>query len=413
MLNDYEIKVEIEKIKLWSCWLCERVCKLESLDNVVKPPIEEEEEQTQEEDYEPPWERGHYLKNPYSIVYGDKVVIAGEDGIFYLDGEYSPERDNYVKHLETNPSIKMIKREYTSLAYGNGIYVLSFYRYAIYHSHDGVKWDYEEVNVNRSYPNIFLIKFCYDKFIALCRWEEGPSLPIWSYDGRSWELCEFENPDIFTNEQYDSIASNDRMIVITGTGEYRVIYTEDGINWKAVKDVGFPSPPGQTSFVTYGNGKFVAGIGGCLLCCEHPSNWEEIENYTCLTCLTFTGNRFIAWIGLTNTTKAFKSSIDGRTWKEEKSDLVYHDDMVNFKYIIDNVAFADCYDLEGQTYMHSLIGIYSNGKWYIQHPLSRGDTRGVIHVGDIYYVLYYNATVMLHINDFDITSEDLLWIWDE
>lgn len=346
MLNNYEIRLEVEKLKLLICSITSRIDRLEELAH-RKP-----------------------MRDMWGIGYGDKYIATDNKHFYYSDdGIY------WSRSPQEYPDIS-----FTYFAYGNGTYLVATRSNKIYYSHDGINWDTTEISIESKTttstynPDVRVIKFCGDKFIAVSGSSAStPKLPIYSTDGVNWSECKFEDYDIFTNEFYNNIAYNNKYIVATGSGTYKVVYTEDGINWRVVKDVGSSG----WSFVAYGNGKFVASWydGGDIWYAERPDSWTKTEEKNnVVDRLVFIGNRFLAYVAQTSTNWIFKSSLDGNIWKEEPftGDAQDVTTARRFSYIVDNLAAGSNY-----------IAKY-NGNWDVKN--SDENLHRLEYIGGKYYM---------------------------
>lgn len=359
MLNDYEIKVEIEKIKLWAYYLCIRVCRLEGLDN-TNEDNKEEENKNEEDKPEPPHEEEEEddRKFPlYGIIYGGEsvakyVTITFDWGAYYSEDGVNWTHTDFSIHIDRNPI----------LVYGNGTYLITSYEFPFrFTSTDGINW----IRKGDENPiNLLDVKFDGDKFIGV-----STSDIMYSYDGEYWYKYPIEDDIGFFTEHYEAIASNGNIAVAVGRGGFdfdenqRLIYTEDSINWKRLPQaVGSDSTP----FIAFGNNIFVAAWkDGQVIYSKHPDVWDEVEWEDRIKLLKFTGNRFIICTDYT-----IKSSVNGINWIDEG--------YANINYLINDIAIS-----------YNTIYKFNNNKWDIvaRHDYDTyGSINSLNYINGKYYI---------------------------
>ena len=258
-----------------------------------------------------------YNRAEVAITYGkDKFVAGGSGGqiatstdgvnwtIIDLSGAYG-----------FGPLAKSLPGPIV-IAYGNGKYVGGAAERLMLTSPDGVTW-------TNSYNSPFAtqinaIAYGKDKFVATAYGNVATSP-----DGENWTIV----GEIILGKKTDGYNCSIRAIVygkdkfVAVGDEGKIIYSTDGITWKAVADSKFGTTTINT--IAYGNNRFVAGgRSGKTATSTDGINWKAstIKAFeydangktetTGVNAIAFGNGKFVAvgWLGRVAT------STDGTTW---------------------------------------------------------------------------------------------------
>lgn len=198
--------------------------------------------------------------------------------------------------------------DWKGVAYGNGRFVAVGLKNWTMTSTDGVNWTIPKQPISDT-PDLNAIIFDGTKFIAIGKRETIIS----STDGINWTLLMSASGQAKTN--WDAIAYGNGRFVTLGTSGYVGVSTNDGSTWSTAQPFGYEMWWG----ITYGDGKFVAGIGsgstaGKLTTSSDGITWTEpIRIGTAQWNHVAYGNGlFVA----NNYWSDFITSTDGFTWTE-------------------------------------------------------------------------------------------------
>lgn len=177
-----------------------------------------------------------YSDNWKDITYGNGVFVAVRQRPGEADIAYSPDGatwSNVITSVEYGSSV----------AYGNGKFVVIGKYGATAYSTDGKQW-----TVGQAIPgsgNWAKVAYGNGKFVAV----SDSSNAAYSADGINWTATSMPAMKSWAHIAY----GNERFVAITDNSNY-VAYSTDGINWTASR----LKTSGSWQDITYGNGKFVA-----------------------------------------------------------------------------------------------------------------------------------------------------------
>ena len=197
------------------------------------------------------------------------------------------------------PSTLPYKTTWSSVAFGNGIYVAVSNNgtYPVTYSSDGIKWNtvtngYSQPWVSVTYANGLFVVVANNG----CRMSSADAIN-WSLSGN------------LPNGNWLSVTyGNGVFVAVNLYGYYSplvpVMYSYDGINWMSSTN----APYGFWNSVAYGNGKFVA-ISDSIITSSDGINWTTTNSNFSGASVTYGGGKFVV-ISYNSAT----TSTDGITW---------------------------------------------------------------------------------------------------
>ena len=197
------------------------------------------------------------------------------------------------------PSTLPYKTTWSSVAYGNGIYVAVSNNgtYPVTYSTDGINWN----TITNGYSQPWVsVTYANGLFVAVanngCRMSSADAIN-WSLSGNlpsgNWVSVTYGNGVFVAMNLYGYSSPN-----------VPIIYSYDGINWISSTN----APYGFGRSVTYGNGKFVA-ISNSIITSSDGINWIITNSNFSGVYVTYGGGKFVAI-----TYNSATTSTDGITW---------------------------------------------------------------------------------------------------
>lgn len=236
-----------------------------------------------------------------SIAYGNGMYVITGNG---TNVAYST--DGVTWKLETMP----VSTRWCSVAYGNGRFVAiggynSSVNYTAY-SDDGIHWKQETLSSSAYWNKIV---YGNGRFVVCPR--QNTTNIIYSENGINWAPSTLPSSSV---NAYSMIYAQDKFVALQGTGvKYTVLYSYDGETW-------YENPLPANNFyygITYGDNKFVAvGGDGKSIYSTDGINWMSGTGVTfgerrCYAYnVIYAGNKFVS----NYKTGYLSYSYDGLVW---------------------------------------------------------------------------------------------------
>ena len=235
-----------------------------------------------------------YINN---IIFSNNMFLAFGAGFnFGVDdnngyGAYSYDGITWTAITDTVIS----KIQVTSIAYGNGKFVVGGYYNRMAYSSDGITWTSitDPVIPDNNPSGSIIVAYGNDKFIA----NRQSGAAWYSNDGIIWS--DITDTNFRGRSIYNITYGNDKFVAI---GYYFTAYSYDGLSWTTVN--AFPIMPRRFG-IAYGNGKFIVtgtkevNSGSSVAYSIDGIVWHSIaDNGDVSGSVIFNNNRFFAIIGV-------------------------------------------------------------------------------------------------------------------